>query len=129
MSKVAGPAPATDESEMVNVAFVAPLSPSATATSLMLRFGSVTVPWAVSEKSSTARPSSAPEAFKSFQRIQKVAPLEMARLGTLELIDVRFAARLPLRRPTLPAVIGELKSSESTSIHKPVVSDVAFVLY
>jgi len=43
----------------------------------------------VSEKSSTARPSSAPVALKSFQRIQKEAPGRIARPVIVWLIAVR----------------------------------------
>jgi len=50
----------------------------------------------VSEKSSTASPSSAPDASVSFQRIQKVAPLATLRLLMVDDSAVRLAAALPL---------------------------------
>src|SRR5690348_16660885 len=53
----------------------------------------------VSEKSSTARPSSLPEALKSAQRIQNVAPLGIFRPLMVALIAVRLAARLPSSAP------------------------------
>src|SRR6516164_713632 len=58
------------------------------------------VPSGVSEKSSTARPSSAPVASKSVQRIQNVAPSAMLSV-MLELRAVRLPAALPSLAPTV----------------------------
>ena len=88
----------------------------------------VTSPLAVRAKSSTARPSSAPEALKSVQRIQKVAPGAMFT-GMVAVSNVWFA--LPSSAPTTPVVIGLEKSSASTSIQvaPDEPSPVALTLY
>ncbi len=73
------------------------------------------------EKSSTARPSSAPEALKSFQRMQNTPPLAMLRLPMVALTAVRFAAPLPSSAPAAVLVlIGLVKSSVLTSVQVPV---------
>ena len=79
--------------------------------------------------SSTAKPSSAPDALKSSQRIKNVAPLGILNPVIVALIAVRFAAALPSSAPTVPVVTGLEKSSASTSVHVPVVRVVALVLY
>jgi len=79
-------------------------------------------------KLSTARPSSAPDASMSFQRIQNVAPSAMARPVIGDVSETRLAAALPSLAPVV-AVLGVMKSSASTSVHVPVVSEVASVLY
>src|ERR1044072_7169359 len=86
-------------------------------------------PSGVREKSSTARPSSAPVASTSDQRIQKVAPLGMLRPVMVELMTLRLAAALPSDAPVAPVVMGGVKSSASTSVYVPVVRLVALVLY
>jgi len=63
------------------------------------------VPNGVNEKSSTARPSSAPETSTSVQRIQKVAPLAMLSV-IVELSAVRSAASFPFLAPAVPARSG-----------------------
>src|ERR1044071_645293 len=88
-----------------------------------------TTPCGVSEKLSTARPSSAPEASRSVQRIQKVAPLAMLKPVTVELTATRLAAALPSSSPTVPAETGPVKLSAVTAVQVPVVRLVAFVLY
>src|ERR1043165_1788211 len=55
------------------------------------------LPCGVIEKSSIARPSSAPDASRSVQRMKKVAPLAMLRLEMVALTVVRLAAVFPLR--------------------------------
>src|SRR5215211_2149122 len=75
----------------------------------------------VSEKSSTARPSSAPDALKSTQRIQKVAPAAIDTPETWPTTDVRFARALPSSAPMVGPVVGAVKSSASTFVHVPVV--------
>ena len=82
----------------------------------------------VSEKSSTARPSSAPEALTSVQRMQKPLPLAMARPAIWLDRGVRLAASLPSLAP-VPTVLGVTKSSASTSTHAPSVRPVASRLY
>ena len=79
MSKVTPPGPAGAERLTVKVKVVVPALPSFSETSLIVRLGSAATALGVSEKSSTARPSSAPVASISFQRIKKVAPLGMLR--------------------------------------------------
>src|SRR5215203_6882304 len=113
MSNVTPPGPAGAESVTLKVKVVVPLLPSICDTSLIERFGIGVPPCGVKEKLSTASPSSAPEAFKSFQRIQKVAPLETLRLGIAELTEVRLAAAFPSSAMALAAVFtGLVKSSE-----------------
>src|SRR5688572_31320143 len=122
MSKVTPPGPAGAVRLTVKVKLVVPALPSPRVTSLIDRPG-VTgpPPCGVRAKSSTARPSSAPLAFKSFQRIQKVAPLAIERLAIELLTAVRLAAALPSRAPAVPAVlIGLVKSSALTSVQAPV---------
>src|SRR4051794_31569802 len=85
-------------------------------------------PCGVSEKSSTARPSSAPVASWSFQRIQKVAPLGM--LSELIVLEraVRSAAALPFLAPAV-TVSGVTKLSAATLIQVPVTRSVELRLY
>jgi hypothetical protein len=83
----------------------------------------------VRQKSSTPNPSSAPAALKSFQRIQNVVPLAIACPVIVNVTAKRFAGKLPSNAPTVPAELGALKSSWSTSVHVPVVRLVASVLY
>ena len=91
---------------MVKVKSVVPLSPSVALTSLIDRPGSGT-PATVIEKSSMARPSSAPVALKSVQRMQNVAPLAIEPLFTVAgLSTSRFAAALPSRAPAVPPRFG-----------------------
>ncbi len=122
MSKVTPPGPAGAESETVKrKAVVPPPLPSFCDTSLM---ESVTppppAPCGVTEKSSMARPSSAPEELRSFQRIQKVAPLAMFRLEMVVEMAVRLAALFPSSAPAAAAVlIGFVKSSAFTSVYVP----------
>src|SRR5437764_884484 len=54
--------------------------------------GGGAVPFAMSEKSSTARPSSEPAGSKSVQRMKKLAPFAMLRPVMVLLIAVRLAA-------------------------------------
>ena len=96
---------------------------------LMLRVVTrAAVPAGVIEKSSTSRPSSAPEAFESVHRIQNVAPAGMFREEMVELIAVRLAAALPSRAPVV-VVKGEVKSSVSTPVQVPLLRVVASVEY
>ena len=74
ISKVTPPAPAGADKLTVNVNAVVPALPSFVETSLIVRLGSAAPGLGVSEKSSTARPSSAPVASRSVQRIKKVEP-------------------------------------------------------
>lgn len=86
-------------------------------------------PFAVSEKSSTDRPSSAPGIkSESAQRSQKVAPLGMFKPVIVNEIAVRFGATLPFSAPTVPATTGLAKSRLSASVQVPVVMPVASVL-
>src|SRR5437588_9718644 len=82
----------------------------------------------VSEKSSTARPSSAPLASKSVQRIQKVAPSGMLREPIVDEMAVRSAAALPFLAPMV-TVSGVVKLSAATPVQAPVLRAVAFKLY
>src|SRR5689334_17912490 len=100
MSKVTPPAPVGAERLTVKVKLVVPAFPSFKETSLIVRLGRTTEA-GVSEKSSTARPSSAPLASVSFQRIQKVAPLAMLKDETVDESAVRSAAALPFLAPTV----------------------------
>src|SRR6185503_10714255 len=84
---------------------------------------------AVTEKSSTERPSSAPEALKSSQRIQKLEPVGIESPVITEESAVRLPAALPSIAPTAATTLGLLKSSALTSVHVPVVRLVAFRLY
>src|SRR5690242_10444115 len=82
----------------------------------------------VSEKSSTARPSSEPETSVSVQRIQNVVPAAMFSPLMVELNGVRSGATLPFLAPVV-AVSGVTKFSAATPVHVPVVRLVALVLY
>ena len=96
----------------VNVAVIVPLWPSVTDTSSIDTVG-VTGPPSlsgVSEKSSTARPSSAPVALKSVHRIQKVVPGGMPRPSMTLSSAVRFAAAWPSSAPIAAVVFGAVKS-------------------
>src|ERR1044072_3619702 len=130
VSKVTPPGPAGADKLTVKFAAVVPLLPSATVTSLIERLGGPPPPgpFGVMEKSSTERPSSAPEALKSFQRIKNVTPFAMLRFVIVKLIAVRFEVALPSSAPTAAPVFGVEKSSASTSVHAPVVRLVALVL-
>ena len=83
----------------------------------------------VSEKSSTAMPSSAWGMSKSTQRMKKVDPFAMFRPVIVKLMMVRLAARLPFKAPTAPLVIVLEKSRSLTSVYVPVDMLVAVVLY
>jgi hypothetical protein len=128
MSKVT-PACVVELSETVKVKAVVPALPSSCETSLMANEGSPPppAPLAVMEKLSTERPSSAPEASTSVQRMKKDAPLGMLRLVTVVESAVRLAAALPSFAPVV-AVLGVVKSSASTSVYVPVDRSVALVL-
>ena len=81
----------------------------------------------VREKSSTARPSSAPLASVSVQRIQMVAPGGM--LTVMEAPRaVLSAAALPFLAPTV-AVSGVTKLRAGTPAQVPLTRSVAVVLY
>src|SRR5438045_3732628 len=118
MSKVTPPAGAGAERLTVKVKLVVPASPSLSETSLLDRFTGGTA-CGVREKSCTARPSSAPVASVSFQRIQKVAPLAIE--SELKVVEsaVRSAAALPFLAPVV-AVSGVTKLSAATPVHVPV---------
>src|ERR1043166_2387033 len=73
-------------------------------------------PFGVTEKSSTARPSSAPPASKSIQRIKNVAPFGMFNDEIVAEMAVRSGAELPSLAPAVPAVSGVVKSSGFTSV-------------
>jgi len=129
MSKLTPPGPAGALRLTVKTKLVVPESPSARVTSLIERLIAGSPPFGVSENSSTARPSSAPLALRSFHRIQKVAPLAIDCPPTLSLMADRFAAALPLSAPATAAVlIGLTKSSALTSVQVPVVKLVALRL-
>ena len=112
---------------MVKVNRLLPLSPSSWVTLLMESCGSGAPP-TVSEKSSMAKPSSAPVASKSTQRRQNVLPTGIETLLIVAAKSWRLPAALPSLAPTV-AVLGVLKSSPSTSTQVPVVSEVALRLY
>src|SRR4051794_26241040 len=128
MSNVTPPGPAGAERLTVKGKLVVPALPSFKETSLIVRLGRTTAPLGVREKSSTARPSSAPVASVSFQRIQNVAPLGMLRDETVEESAVRSAAALPFLAPAV-AVSGVTKFSAATFVQVPVTRSVALVLY
>ena len=86
-------------------------------------------PLAVIETSSIARPSSLLAMLKSVQRIQIVAPFGTDSPESVELTALRLPAALPSSAPAVAARLGLLKSSASTWVQVPVVSDVASVLY
>ena len=89
---------------------VSSVSPAATLDGFALptAVGPVetTEPCGVSEKSSMARPSSAPLASKSIQRIQNVAPGGMLSPVIVALKTVRFAAALPSFAPICTGCCG-----------------------
>src|SRR3954465_5768460 len=128
MSKVTPPGPAGAERLPVKVKLVVPAFPSFKGTSLIVRLGRTTTPLGVSERSSTARPSSAPVASVSFQRIQKVAPLGIDRAEIVDESAVRSAAALPFLAPVV-AVSGVTKFRAATLVQVPVTRSVALVLY
>src|SRR4051794_24922484 len=123
MSNVTPPGPAGDDRLTVKVKLVVPALPSLSETSLIVRLTGGTA-WGVSEKSSTARPSSAPVASWSFQRIQKVAPLAMLSAETVEESAVRSAAALPFLAPAV-TVSGVTKLRAATFVQVPVTRSVA----
>src|SRR5436305_1225782 len=127
MSNVTPPGPAGVERLTVKVKLVVPALPSFRETSLIVRLGGTT-DWGVREKSSTARPSSAPVASVSFQRIQKVAPLAMLSDVIVEESAVRSAAALPFLAPVV-AVSGVTKLRAATPVQGPVTRSVACRLY
>lgn len=94
----------------------------------MLRVGTTGAFCGVSEKSSTANPSSAPETLESVQRIQKVAPLAIESALIVLERAVRLAATLPSSAPTV-VVKGLIKLSAATPVQVPVAKSVALVLY
>src|ERR1044071_4999516 len=105
MSKVTPPGPAGALRETVKVKEVVPALPSLRETSLMVRLGRTAPACGVREKSSTARPSSAPAASRSVQRIQNVAPFAMVSPVIVLVMAVRLAALLPSRAPAVAAVL------------------------
>src|SRR3954468_474057 len=127
MSKVTPPGPAGVERLTVKVKLVVPAFPSFRETSLIVRLGGTT-DWGVSEKSSTARPSSAPVASVSFQRIQNVAPLAMLSDVIVEESAVRSAAALPFLAPAV-TVSGVTKLRAATFVQVPVTRSTALRLY
>src|SRR3954469_16829486 len=84
-------------------------------------------PFGVSEKSSTDRPSSAPVASVSVQRMKNVAPFGIDTVIVVERA-VRSAAALPFFAPAV-TVSGVTKLSAGTPVYVPVERSVAFVLY
>src|SRR4051794_14314365 len=85
--------------------------PSFALASLMLRSFSVAMGGGVSEKSSTARPSSAPGAMsESVQRIQNPAPFAIDRPVMLNETFEKLPALLPTMAPPVAARFGLLKS-------------------
>ena len=98
---------------------VTPVSPS--VGDVALKVGGVVSALAVSEKSSIARPSSAPDALASLQRRAKVAPFAIL---SAEIVDdklVKNPMLLPTRAPADPVVSGVMKSSGFQSSQVPVV--------
>src|SRR4051794_7020198 len=126
MSKLRPPAGAGEERLTVKVNEVVPESPSFWVTLLIDRF--VPTGLGVIEKSSTARPSSAPLASISVHRIQTQSPLGMFRPVIVELSAVRRAAAFPFLAP-ITDVSGVTKFSAVTLVHVPVVRSVASKLY
>ena len=113
----------------VRMSTAPPGTVSAGSTDISIsRSGPLAPSTGVSEKSSTARPSSAPEALTSVHRMQKPLPLAMARPPIWLAMAVRLAASLPSFAP-VPTVFGVLKSSASTSTQVPSVRPVASRLY
>src|ERR1044072_936757 len=127
MSKVTPPW-VEEESETVKVKEVVPALPSSCDTSLMESVGVVLV-CALTKKSSTARPSSAPVASTSLKRMKKVEPFGMLRPVMVEERAVRLAALSPTSAPAEPAVTGGLKSSAFACKYVPVDKSVALRLY
>ncbi len=85
---------------------VAPLFGKVAMTS-----GAKSITLGVSEKVSTARPSSAPGAMsKSVQRIQKDAPLAMLKPVMEKLTAVWLPAALPFNRPAVVLILALLRS-------------------
>ena len=99
------------------------------AVAVAVGVGDAPVTFAVIEKSSTARPSSAPVASTSLKRMKKVAPFGMFRPVIVEEMAVRLAAALPSSAPAVPAVTGGLKSRAFASKYVPVDKSVALRLY
>ena len=124
---VTPPTPAGELRPKPKFMTLVPLSPSNALTSLTDTSGRPTPPMD-SEKSSIARPSSAPVPSASFQRRQNVAPLAMFRPLMVAASVVRLPTALPSLAPTV-AVLGVTKSSALTSTQVPVVSEVASRLY
>ena len=92
MSKVTPPTGAGDERLTVKVKFVVPALPSFRETSLIDRLTPAPPPCGVTEKSSTARPWSAPEALVSVQRSQNCRAVgDRAVTGIVEDSAVRLA--------------------------------------
>src|SRR4051794_34436390 len=108
MSKTTPPGPAGALNETVNVNDVVPALPSFKDTSLTVKDGRVVVN-GVSEKSSMARPSSAPVASSSAQRIQNSAPAGIDSDEIVALSTVLSAAALPFFAPAV-TVSGVTKS-------------------
>src|SRR3954466_3854374 len=127
MSKVTPPGPAGADRLTGKVKRVVPALPSLSETSLTVRLTGATA-LGVREKSSTARPSSAPVASVSFQRIQKVAPVAMLKDETVDERAVRSAAALPFLAPAV-TVSGVTKLSAATFVQVPVTRSVALRLY
>ncbi len=71
------------------------------------------LPDGVSEKSSTAKPSSEPLALKSIQRIKKDDPLAMLSPVIVKVMLVRLAALFPSSNPTVGPMTGAAKSRPS----------------
>src|SRR6266545_3105290 len=82
----------------------------------------------VSEKSSTANPSSELDMSKSVQRIQKLDPSAMFNPLIAKLIAVRFPDALPSNMVVAALMLGLFKSRLSLSVHVPDVRLVALVL-
>ena len=127
MSNVTPPGPAGADRLTVNVYEVVPALPSFKETSLIVRFGNADAPLGVTEISSIASPSSAPEASVSVQRIKKLAPFGMLKPVMVELRAVRSPAALPFFAPIV-AVSGVMKLSAATPVYVPVERSVASVL-
>src|SRR5436305_12328438 len=83
-------------------------------------------PFGVSEKSSTARPSSAPVASVSVQRMKKEAPFGIVRPVIVVERAVRSAAALPFFAPAV-TVPGVTKFSVATPVYAPGEGAVAVV--
>src|SRR3954449_9360343 len=127
MSKVTPPGPAGAERLTVKVKLVVPALPSFRETSLIVRLTGG-MAFGVREKPSTARPSSGPVAWVSFQRIQNVAPLARLRDVIVEESAVRSAAAFPFLAPAV-TVSGVTKLRAATFVQVPVTRSVALRLY